>query len=290
MNESVAAEQIAIGSAGVALELGFARTRDNIQIAFRRTPGIAGGNWPRIVLIHSLALDASVWDEVLPKLAEHAEVLALDCRGHGSSQRAPGPYSVETFADDLADLLDALGWPGAIVAGCSMGGCVAQAFAGKYPARVQGLVLIDTTAWYGPDAPTEWRKRAATAQNDGLAALAAFQATRWFGDAFRAERPERLKAAMDVFLANDLACYAATCAMLGDADLRPYLAQFKVPVAVIVGEEDYATPIAAAQNLKEMIPGASLTILPKARHLTPIECPDIIAGEIQALVERVRLS
>lgn len=262
-----------------ALEQGFARTRDGVRIAFRRTAE-RPKNGPRIVLVHSLALDASVWDEVIPRLAPAAEVLAIDCRGHGRSDKAAGPYTVEMFADDLADVLDHVGWRDVVIAGCSMGGCVAQAFAARHEDRVRGLVLIDTTAWYGADAPVEWRKRAATAQADGLTEMAAFQTTRWFGERFRTERPDRVKAAMDVFTANDLDCYAATCAMLGDADLRAALANFNWPVSVIVGEEDYATPVAAARSLQEAIPGATLQVLPAARHLTPIECPDVIARAI----------
>jgi len=63
----------------------------------------------------------------------------------------------------------------------------------------------------------------------------------------------------------------------------PHLA---VPVAVIVGEQDYATPLAAAQYLHEAIAGSTLTVLPKARHLTPMECPDLIAAQLLALTER----
>ena len=112
-----------------------------------------------------------------------------------------------------------------------------------------------------------------------------FQVTRWFGDSFRSAHPELVSAATHVFLANDLDCYAASCVMLGDADLRPYLSSLRMPVAVIVGEQDYATPIAMARELHEAIPRSTLSIIPGARHLTPIECPDEIASH---LLERVR--
>ena len=96
---------------------------------------------------------------------------------------------------------------------------------------------------------------------------------------------QEVSAATRVFLANDPDCYAATCEMLGDADLRPWLSTFRMPVAVVVGEEDYATPIAAARQLHEAIAGSTLTIL-KGRHLTPIECPDEIAGLLLELPGR----
>jgi len=270
------------------LESGRTKTRDGITIAFRRSIPRPDG-LPRVALVHSLALDGSIWDDVVLMLQAEAELLVIDCRGHGASTPAPGPYTVELFADDLADVFRHIGWTQAIIVGCSMGGCIAQAFAARHSAMTRGLVLIDTTAWYGADAPSEWRKRAATAEAEGLQGLAKFQTTRWFGDRFRAERPDRVETAMAVFLRTDLKCYAATCAMLGDADLRACLPSLKIPTAIVVGEEDYATPIAAAQDLQNAVAGASLTILPAARHLTPIERPDAIAAEIRALVARTAL-
>jgi 3-oxoadipate enol-lactonase len=124
------------------------KTSDDCAIAFTmRTARNAGA--PRIALIHSLALDRSVWDGVMARLAGQAEILTYDCRGHGKSDRGAGSFTTELFARDLAELLDYVGWPTAMVSGCSMGGCVAQSFAGIYPPRVSALGLIDTTAWYG---------------------------------------------------------------------------------------------------------------------------------------------
>jgi 3-oxoadipate enol-lactonase len=136
------------------------------------------------------------------------------------------------------------------------------------------------------NAPRTWRERAEAAKTKGLAALADFQASRWFGDRFRREHPELVAAALRIFTANDIDCYAATCAMLGDADLRSYLPNFRMPVAVIVGEEDYATPVSSARQLHEGIKGSTMTVLPGARHLTPLECPDRIVSELLDLAKR----
>lgn len=258
------------------------QTADECSIAY--TLRFADGP-NRIALIHSLALDRSIWDGVAEKLGDRASVLAYDTRGHGRSSRAPGPFSMEQFAQDLAQLMDHVGWPSAVVAGCSMGGGVAQAFGALYPERTQGLGLIDTTAWYGAEAPEQWRQRAAAAQAKGLESMLDFQIARWFGDRFRQEHASLVDAAARVFLANDLDCYAATCEMLGEADLRPSLLAFHMPVAVVVGEEDYATPIAAARQLHEAIGGSTLTVL-NGRHLTPIECPDQIAGIILGMLNK----
>lgn len=61
-----------------------------------------------------------------------------------------------------------------------------------------------------------------------------------------------------------------------------------MPAAIIVGEEDYATPLAMAQALHDGIAGSTLTVLPGARHLTPLEVPDRIATELRRLTESAR--
>jgi 3-oxoadipate enol-lactonase len=120
-----------------------------------------------------------------------------------------------------------------------------------------------------------------------LAGTVDFQVTRWFSDKFRAEHPEACLQLADIFLANDVDCYAATCVMLGEADLRPFLPTLRVPVAVIVGDEDYATPVAMAQQLHDAIPGSTLTVISGGRHLTPVECPDQIAEQLMNLAKRI---
>lgn len=262
---------------------GFAKTRDGTNIRFL-LHGDDGGGTRRAVLIHSLAMDATFWLPVIEKL--DAAVLVCDCRGHGESDKPAGPYTVELFADDLADVMDDVGWDSALVAGASMGGCISLAFAAAYPARTRALGLIDTTAWYGPEAPKNWAERAGKAAQEGMGALVGFQTTRWFGDAFRAQRPDIVKESVDVFLRNDVNAYVETCKMLGSCDLRAALPRLRMPTAVIVGEEDYAAPVAMAQALHDGIAGSTFTVLPKARHLTPLEVPDVIAAELDVLLKR----
>ena len=91
---------------------------------------------------------------------------------------------------------------------------------------------------------------------------------------------------IDIFLKNDVPAYVEACHMLGRADLRAALPTLKMPTAVVVGEEDYAAPVAMAQALHDGIAGSTFTVLPKARHLTPLEVPDIIAAELDRLLAR----
>jgi 3-oxoadipate enol-lactonase len=244
-----------------------------------------GGSAPRVALVHSLAMDRTFWAPVVERLAGKASILTYDCRGHGASDKTEGPYTTELFARDLAQLMDHVGWPSAVVAGASMGGSVSLAFAANFPARTKGLGLIDTTAWYGADAPAQWAKRADKAIAEGLQGLVEFQTTRWFGETFRAQHPEVVQHCVDVFLANEIGAYAETCRMLGAHNVTSALAGISCPTRVIVGEDDYATPVAMAQTLHANIKGSKLIVIEKARHLTPLEVPDRIASELDTLLK-----
>jgi 3-oxoadipate enol-lactonase len=263
------------------------KTSDGCSISYTLHNG-AGANAPRVALVHSLALDRSIWDGVVQALAKDAQVLTWDCRGHGQSGQPLMTYTPQLFARDLAELMDHVKWPSAIVGGCSMGGMVAQAFVIDYPQRSTGLVLVDTTAWYGADAPKVWRERGATGKEKGMAALVEFQTGRWFGDVFRAKEKATVDKLVKVFLDNNVDCYVKTCEMLGDGDLRSGLATIKVPAAVVVGEEDYATPVAMAEALHKAIAGSTLTVIPGGRHITPTEKPQDIAARFREVIAKAK--
>ena len=72
--------------------------------------------------------------------------------------------------------------------------------------------------------------------------------------------------------------------MLGVADLRAGLPSIKAPTRILVGEEDYATPVAMAQAMHAGIAGSTLRIVKGARHLSPLEIPDDVAAELRALL------
>ena len=264
------------------MESNTATTRDGTRIAYQLRRGAKSTY--RIALVHSLAMDGAFWKPVADRLGEDFDVLTYDCRGHGASDKPAGPYRVELFADDLADLFDHVGWQSATVAGASMGGTVAIAFAAAYPQRVETLGLIDTTSWYGADAVKNWAERAGKAKSEGMGALVGFQQTRWFSDAFRAAHPDVVQGCVKTFMANDVDAFVSTCNMLGAFDLRPALPGFRMPALIVVGTEDYATPPAMAEVLHGAIPHARYEILEAARHLTPIERADTIAEMLRELV------
>ncbi|QUW66252.1 alpha/beta fold hydrolase [Pseudomonas synxantha] len=264
-------------------DLSFCMSDDGCKIAVRRLK-VSAPSAPVIIMIHALAMDHQMWSDVAVALAVEANVYAVDCRGHGRSGKPAGPYDVELFNRDLLSVLEHLSVQRAVFVGCSMGGTVAIGMAGRFPDRVAGLIAIDTTAWYGEDAPTRWAERGQKALSNGMAMLADFQSDRWFSAEFRASNPEALQRALDVFLINDTNAYNESCLLLGAADERHLLSRYPGPVHVIVGENDYATPVAMAMEITKILPQARLQIVPMARHYTPIETPEIVAANIDQLV------
>lgn len=252
-----------------------AKASDGTKIRYAIWSG--GTATKKLVLVHSLAMTADFWDATARAVGPELDVLAIDCRGHGASDKPEGPYSVELFANDLAAVLDDAGWDTAIVGGASMGGCVALTFAATYPERITGLALIDTTAWYGETAIADWEERGRKAMIGGMAAMTSYQKTRWFSDSFRAENEDIVEQAIEVFVANDPATYLETCRMLGRCNRSDTLSRIFVPCEIVVGEEDYATPVAMAEYMHNAIKGSNLTVIPKARHLTPLEVPETLA-------------
>ncbi|MEO6017421.1 MAG: alpha/beta fold hydrolase [Polaromonas sp.] len=242
-----------------------------------------------LVLLHALAMDASMWLQVVNYLHTEGPIYGLDCRGHGASDKPAGPYATACFAQDVAEVLDQLGANRAHIAGCSMGGTVALAFAGRYPERVASLSVIDCTAWYGDDAATAWEGRAQRALNEGLASLIPFQQERWFSPVFCQTHPKNLASAVDVFMSNDVEAYAESCRMLGRADERQHIRLYTGPAVVVVGEADYATPVTMATEIVNRLPSAELAILDGLRHYTPIEAPERVAAWIAHAIFRAAI-
>lgn len=225
-----------------------------------------------VVLLHSLAMDRRIWNPLVDALATHLAVLNCDLPGHGRSPTAPDG-TVESMADQVAATVTAAGLSKVGVIGMSLGGAVAQAFAARYPDVVRALALVDTTAWYGPDAPASWAARAAKAQHEGVASLAEFQIERWFSEEFRERRPDVCAATLELFTTTGLAGYAAACTALGIMDLREAIQTITCPTVVVVGRGDKATPPSHAEDIRQRISGSTLHVIEGCKHLTAIERP-----------------
>jgi pimeloyl-ACP methyl ester carboxylesterase len=97
-----------------------------------------------VVFIHSLAGNTQQWSAQLSHVRTTRRAVALDLRGHGQSlSPTNGDYAIDSMAQDVQTVIDQLGIERFILVGHSMGGSVAGAYAGDYPQRVAGLLLVD---------------------------------------------------------------------------------------------------------------------------------------------------
>ena len=100
-----------------------------------------------IILIHGLASDHNIWAGIISLLQENFRIISVDLRGHGSSSKTSGLYSMELLSRDICSLLDSLNITQAHFIGHSMGGVVAQEIAINNPNRVISLTLISSFAY-----------------------------------------------------------------------------------------------------------------------------------------------
>ncbi|KAN0060687.1 hypothetical protein ACQY0O_007345 [Thecaphora frezii] len=137
---------------------------------------------PWVVLVNSLMTNLSMWDAVLPTLAQRFNILTYDQRGHGLSSVPAEACSVAQLADDVAYLLDSLSVPKAYaVVGVSQGGATALSFALRHPDRYERLVACDTQPASPAANRAAWDERIELARTKGMAQLAAVTVPRWYG-------------------------------------------------------------------------------------------------------------
>jgi 3-oxoadipate enol-lactonase len=253
------------------------------SIAFDRR-----GQGAPLVLLHPLALSRGVWHHLAARLARTHDVICVDARGHGASDWDGSPFTIEDMAEDVAAVLDGLGLASAHLIGMSMGGSVAMTFAGLYPARVDGMVLASTTAWYGPDAAATWEDRAQRALLTPRVRQIPFQVDRWFTEGFRARQPGRVHEVVTAFLQTSSRAHATASRAMGALDSRQLLPNVTAPVLVLSGEEDYATPAEMGEYVAQHVQHGRALTLPATRHLSLIErldLADLVLAHLQGAHE-----
>ncbi len=241
------------------------------------------GEGPAVVLLHPFPFDRRYWAKTsLPGF----RVISVDARGYGDSSLS-GEVTIDDLADDVLTVLDHLGIPMAAVLGLSMGGYVALSIAARHPHRLSGLVLADTRA--GADGETARANRNAAAaeiREHGPSSFLDDTAVRLCGrsasDAMRS-RVQKLAAKSSPDFAHALP--ATLLALRDRPDRTSVLSELRLPVLVVVGEEDVVTPPDDARAMKRAIPGAQLVELASAGHLTSLEVSEDFERTVTAFLE-----
>ena len=248
---------------------------NGIQLAYMRR-----GTGKSLVLVHGYPLDHTIWNEVLPLLENDFEVITPDLRGFGGSDVVESQYTIADMATDLAGLLDHLDIEQTYIAGHSMGGYVALAFARAHPERVLGLGLVSTQAPADSLERKQGRYAAAEEiQRSGVQPVADSMFPKLTPDK---EVQAFVRALIAVQPPAGLA--GALKAMAERDDSTSILSSFKFPVALIHGEADELIPVQRAQEIKVGIPQATLMELSGVGHMPMLENPRATATTLKNLL------
>jgi proline iminopeptidase len=251
---------------------------------------------PTVLLVHGGpgSFDHSYFKPDFGRLAEQAQVVYLDLRGHGrSAWGEPSAWSFESCADDIRALCDALGIASPIVFGHSMGGPIVLLYGARHPAHAAGLIVQSGFARWDLARVVEGFRRAA---GDQVAEIAG----RGFGgEPTTEEEDDRVFAAFGPRIPDE-AQLARRCQnpelnpygmkLIGELDILDQLGGIDCPTLVSVGELDPVTPVPAAEETVAALPAGrgQLEVLAGAGHFPWLDVPDRYWPAIIGFIRRTR--
>ena len=191
-----------------------------------------------------------------------------DLRGFGQSDKPETGYSGENFVADLKHIIDHLDLKRPIIAGWSMGGAVALAFAATFPGTASRLVLIGTTPC--PIQRPDWPHAVPPAAAEQLGKALATDYGAGVDGFCRMMFPEanvddEMNFIRQIMLATPPHVTLSCMQNLGGSDLRPLLGTIREPVTVLCGAEDMVCPPRASWFLADKL-GGKVTLIPGAGH------------------------
>lgn len=236
-----------------------------------------GASGPALICIHGAGGTHAHWGYQLRDLAGIAQVYTVDLPGHGRSA-PPGHAKIAGYGAAILGFMDALDLRRAALAGHSMGGAIALWLALAAPERILGLGL----------AGAGGRMRVAPAILAGLDADRPATIGTIVAYSYAPGTPKRMRQrAEEAYALCDPAVYRGDYLACDAFDVLARLGEVACPTAVICGDADRMTPLKYSEALRDRIPGATLTIVPGAGHMAPIECPSAVGAALAELVERV---
>jgi 3-oxoadipate enol-lactonase len=239
-----------------------------------------------LLLLHAFPLNARMWEGQLALAETGWRVIAPQLRGFDGGGGDPPAVSVDDYAGDVIDLLDALKVEQAVVGGLSMGGYVAFAMLRCAARYVQGLILADTRSQADTREGVEGRRRMLQlVQDKGPSAVADEMVPKLLGETTRKTRPAVAEQVRSLALASSADAIAgAVRALMTRPDSTPLLSTIHVPTLIVVGDEDTVTPPAASEEMHRAIAGSELVRIPQAGHLSNLEQPELFTAALAAFL------
>ena len=236
------------------------------------------GEGPALLLFHSLLADRASFDAIAPELVRSRRVIVPELPGFGGSKAVSG--GLAAIADRMAEVVREAGGEGPIVLGNGYGGFVALQMAIRHPDVASKLILADCGAAFSEEGRRAFRNMAAATKAKGIAAITDVAMRRLFAPEFQAANPELMRDRREAFLRTDPDVLQAACMQLAELDLRPELSKVKMPVLVLVGENDEATPPPMSHELAALLPNARLKILAGCAHVPQLQAPQAFLDAI----------
>lgn len=228
------------------------------------------GNGDPLVLIMGLSARGLFWEEHVKEYEKHFRCIIVDNRGAGDSDKPEGPYTTEVMADDIAALIKELNLGQVHVNGISMGGAIGQHLAIKYPELVRSLVLVSTWAKCDGyalqvfDHFKDMRKTASPHDFMKLLQLWIFAPPFFLSAENRANLVEGCENAPEHYM--PLHAFLAQADACMSHDTVASVKQISCPTLITIGDQDIFTPMKFSEQLKSLIPGSEMLVLPGIGH------------------------
>jgi 3-oxoadipate enol-lactonase len=241
------------------------------------------GRGEPLVLLHCLGMSWRFWD-VLEPLTDRHELIAYSFPGHHDAPLPDHQYGVEELTAQLRGIAEREGLHRFHLMGISMGGSVAQHFAGTYPHMVGRLVLADCTPRYDDESRANWHARAAAARKDGVASLIPMLLKVWFSPKTLAEDGPNVRFVRETLAACSGEGYALACEALAHCDAREQAKRIIAPTLILVGSEERQAFQDAARWMREAIPDSTLTTVPDAGHASVRDQPGFVLDALRGFL------
>ena len=230
------------------------------------------GEGPTVVLVHGLGGTSTFYQPQVGALAERFRVVRPDMEGSGRSP-VQGAPSIESFANDLAALIDALDAGPVRLVGHSMATITVRSLAARHPEKVSHLALLGAVPAPLPEAGQQGQHdRAATARAEGMVPIADAVMTNATADATRRDHPGTAAAVREMVLRQDPEGYARSCeALAGAKDPGPISPE--LPLLLLTGADDGVGAAGISRALADAHGSATLDVFDDCGHWTALERP-----------------
>ena len=251
-----------------------------MEIAGRRMAYLDEGQGPVLLFGHSYLWDSAMWAPQVEALKGSYRCIVPELWGHGDSDSLPeGPCSLETLARDHLALLDALDIEECVLVGLSIGGMWGVELARMAPARLKGVVLMDTFVGWEPQIPCE-RYLGMLAMIEQLGSLPAPVIDQVAPLFFAHEPDPALMSGFKARLAQWPADQVASLVAVGRSfvtreDRIEWLEEMDVPSLVMTGCEDKARPVLEGYLMAEVL-NCPFREIPGAGHISTLENPEFV--------------